>query len=154
MSGRLDDLAKLGELRDKGILTEAEFQAKKAQLLAQPLPRPAGAPVYTAVSLAPKPRRRGRKILLGFILLFGVIGIAGAIAGQESSNTPGKSNGDENTKRTTTAVDRPIELCAALRDPQNAIFGVGDFADLFGVSKGFIRQYVVENCPGLIARVS
>ena len=32
-TGYLDELEKLGELRDKGIITEEEFSAKKKQLL-------------------------------------------------------------------------------------------------------------------------
>jgi len=32
--GSADELAKLGDLRDRGVITDAEFQERKAQLLA------------------------------------------------------------------------------------------------------------------------
>lgn len=35
LDAKLSQLAKLGELRDAGILTDAEFEAKKSQILGQ-----------------------------------------------------------------------------------------------------------------------
>lgn len=71
---RFDEIERLGALRDKGLLTEAEFQEQKARLLdpeaapADPAPadRPAASPTILTIGLA----------ILAFVALVAVVGFA------------------------------------------------------------------------------
>lgn len=169
MDNSLDELAKLGELRKNGVLTEEEFQERKKQILArstQPQTRtwdppaqstvPADQASLRATSNAPAKRRKRKGFLRQVLTLFVFVLIIAAIFGvankgkrNESPTTPNGGSGV-----TTTTVEERTELCAALRDPQNAVLGVSDFADILGVSEGYVRQYVAERCPELLIRVS
>lgn len=72
------DLAQLADLRDKGVLTQAEFDAEKARLLhpaATPAtPAPIAAP--TALPINPAPTKRKLPLPVKLLLLWLIPGVA------------------------------------------------------------------------------
>ncbi|WP_267382590.1 MULTISPECIES: SHOCT domain-containing protein [unclassified Sphingomonas] len=93
-----EELAKLAQLRDQGVLTEDEFQQQKAAVLRGDHPA-------TPAAVAPAPGKRsmgkGCLVLLGILIVLGVIG---AIIG-------GGSHGGTAAKE-TAAAEAPIAVTA------------------------------------------
>lgn len=82
MSEEIEEIEKLAELRDKGILTDEEFQKKKTKLLSDDVPR-LDARSRTSVDASPDNGSTGwtTKAFWGYVGLSVLIPIAGLILG-------------------------------------------------------------------------
>lgn len=98
MTNVSEELARLAELRDKGVLTAAEFEAQKARVLA-------GQPVADAPSAPAKGKAKIGCIVVIAIVV--VLAIIGAIAGGGGSKSSGGSNetAAEPAAREVTALE-------------------------------------------------
>ena len=89
-----DELRKLGELRDSGVLSEAEFEAAKARLLSRPTPSTLSVPpsvpsvqvpaaptsvLSVPINVARKPRSTRSNWIVGILCVMVAVGIAIAI---------------------------------------------------------------------------
>lgn len=96
-----EELARLAELRDKGVLTEAEFEAQKRAVLASPAataPAPAASP-------AEKKKRSAAAGCVGLVALIVVILVIVAVLGGGS-----KKGGGNSSAASDATAEPPLEV--------------------------------------------
>lgn len=94
MAGIGEDIARLAQLRDQGVLTEAEFEQQKARLLDGSV----------SADSAPMPERRKSKVGKGCMIIIGLVlllMIIGAIAGSGDKPSTVVAPGDDVTTEVT-----------------------------------------------------
>ena len=118
-----DELKKLAELRDSGVLTEAEFEKQKAKVLGEQAPGPSPSPTDS------KPKEKSQTPFLVAVLL--VIALGGGFVAFKTWNT-------ENWQKTTALTsDVSLETEILKADLEKK-------APLFCLYKGAIAYRLAE----------